>query len=462
MRLRPTPPPACALVRPSCGGAQHVDAARGLRTVRRDSLADGVCSAATPSGSGDAIGVPVPGAPRRSRHAFSHCGAARPAALSPPFLTAPARSSRPHWQATSPSSRAKSRAPKAPLPPVPPPRSARAPAGLDRIGSGGGRRRDSSVERPDPATRSQDPGESHAVRQTGRHGLHQRRDRRGAGEPRVLRLGVLHHQHQLGRPGRTGRARAPGSTSATSTSTRTSRAPAARRSPSARSRSTTTRCRRSTGTGSRGFDYVVDADWGVTVTAPGVDRDHTHIHNHRGQQLVDTGTSLRSATCARWVAIRFAVEERDPDAPLVVLTALLFGLKLPTGNTDVATRRAAGRAQPAAGNRHDGRAGRRLFPPGAPLPTLLVLQAVADLRLSERAIFPSGQRASRSTWATATSGDKLGLMLQLNLLYKGRDRARTPSRRTAAGRFVFVSPGRATFHALRPGVRVIRRPLTST
>ena len=213
-----------------------------------------LCSAATPAGSGDAIEVPVPGAPAGHATHLPHCSACPAGGVSLPAFDGAGCAPRVRAGRQHRFPPARSRAhPELSLPPVPTARSARDPAQLDTAEPRGGRRRDSTASGADPgALAAEDSGRrscSSSNPPVRRYLSRSRSPRR----PRATRRAAPRSAPSTptGTSRASGSSRAPGSISATSTSTRTSRAPAARRSRSARSRCITTRCRRSTGTGSR-------------------------------------------------------------------------------------------------------------------------------------------------------------------------------------------------------------------
>src|SRR5262245_25263318 len=82
------------------------------------------------------------------------------------------------------------------------------------------------------------------------------------------------------------------------------------------------------------IDYTIDANWGVAATIPIVDRDHAHIHNHRGAQLLDTWSFTRLGD-VRVLGRRQWMSE-DKEAARVSYYGLNLGLKLPTGDRDIA------------------------------------------------------------------------------------------------------------------------------
>ena len=86
------------------------------------------------------------------------------------------------------------------------------------------------------------------------------------------------------------------------------------------------------------LDYTFNQDWGVSATLPIQDRDHTHIHNHRGQQLIETWNytevgDMRVVGRRQW-------HSENLDKQTLDTYGINFGLKLPTGATDVRKRSA--------------------------------------------------------------------------------------------------------------------------
>jgi hypothetical protein len=81
------------------------------------------------------------------------------------------------------------------------------------------------------------------------------------------------------------------------------------------------------------LDYTFNADWGVSFSLPFVDRRHEHIHNHRGAQLLEAW-DFDSAGDARVVG-RYRLATFEDREPKLGTAGLYFGLKLPTGRTDV-------------------------------------------------------------------------------------------------------------------------------
>ena len=81
------------------------------------------------------------------------------------------------------------------------------------------------------------------------------------------------------------------------------------------------------------YSHTWASGWGISATLPVVDRDHLHIHNHRGAQLPEQW-NFREVGDAR-VTGRYQQSLEGSDAAPRTAGAF-FGLKLPTGKTDVA------------------------------------------------------------------------------------------------------------------------------
>src|SRR5689334_743900 len=82
------------------------------------------------------------------------------------------------------------------------------------------------------------------------------------------------------------------------------------------------------------FDYTFNQDWGANVLVPLVDREHDHIHNHMGAQLPEHW-DFRELGDVRVMARRRLFTSENTDSHSIGTAGLYFGLKLPTGKTDV-------------------------------------------------------------------------------------------------------------------------------
>src|SRR5882672_10255858 len=81
------------------------------------------------------------------------------------------------------------------------------------------------------------------------------------------------------------------------------------------------------------IDTTLGPDWGVNVLVPVVSREHFHIHNHMGAPLEERW-DFTALGDVRVLARRKLASFEDAE-PSVSVAALQFGLKLPTGKTDV-------------------------------------------------------------------------------------------------------------------------------
>jgi hypothetical protein len=188
------------------------------------------------------------------------------------------------------------------------------------------------------------------------------------------------------------------------------------------------------------FDYTFNQDWGVSATLPIVDKYHTHIHNHMGGQIPETW-NFTEVGDAR-VLGRRQWHTENADKQRMDFFGLNFGLKLPTGKTDV--------------QNSDGDVAERTLQPGTGTTDLLVggyfsrvlgsgstwfADLLVQTPLNEHDNFKPGTRTSLDLGYRKGVGDKLGLMLQLNFLHKARDSGSDAEPEDSGGKFLFLSPG---------------------
>jgi hypothetical protein len=189
------------------------------------------------------------------------------------------------------------------------------------------------------------------------------------------------------------------------------------------------------------FDYPINQDWAVNALLPVVDRQHTHIHNHMGEQLIESWDFTRMGD-ARILARRRLATFETPD-PTLGTVGINFGVKLPTGSTDVRNA--------------DGDLAERTLQPGTGTTDLLAgayyskllpmknlswfVQGMLQLPLNHHDEYRPGRRLSLDTGVRYAMGDHLGLMLQANALVKARDSGAQAEPDDTGGRSLFVSPG---------------------
>ena len=190
------------------------------------------------------------------------------------------------------------------------------------------------------------------------------------------------------------------------------------------------------------LDYTFDQDWGVNLLVPFVDRQHDHIHNHLGGREPEHWDFTELGD-VRVLARRRLRTTEDAAHSSVATTGINFGLKLPTGKTDV--------------RNGDGELAERTLQPGSGTTDLVAgayyskhmplrglswfTQALAQLPLNTHEDYRPGNRLSLDAGMRYEAGDRLGLLLQLNTLLKARDRGAQAEPEDTGGTFVFLSPG---------------------
>ena len=181
------------------------------------------------------------------------------------------------------------------------------------------------------------------------------------------------------------------------------------------------------------LDYGFDERWSVSAALPLVDRSHAHIHNHMGAQIHDSWNFSEAGDLRVLARYRFAPRQ----------FGLNLGLKLPTGKTD---------ARNAAGDEAE-----RTLQPGSGTTDALVgaftqqslpakdlswfVQGLAQLPLDKRDEFRPGQRLSLDAGLRYQAGESVGLLLQANLLLRGRDKGANAEAGDSGGRSLWLSPG---------------------
>ena len=190
------------------------------------------------------------------------------------------------------------------------------------------------------------------------------------------------------------------------------------------------------------LDYTFDQDWGVNLLVPLVDRQHDHIHNHLGAQEPESW-DFTGLGDVRVLARRRLAATEDAAASSVATTGINFGLKLPTGRTDV--RNAHGELaerslQPGSGTT-DAVLG-AYHSKHLPLRSLSwFVQGLAQIPLNYHEDYQPGIRLSADAGVRYEAGDRLALLLQINTLLKARDHGAEAEPEDTGGTFVFLSPG---------------------
>ena len=187
-------------------------------------------------------------------------------------------------------------------------------------------------------------------------------------------------------------------------------------------------------------DYGFSAEWGATLVVPIVNREHEHIHNHRGEQIVErwSFTDLGDMRLTgRWQ------RANTPDADHASTFGATFGLKLPTGKFDVTNAE----GEPAERSLQPGTGTTDLILTGyfrEALPNLdssWFAQVGAQLPLNSRDQYKPGNQFGVDAGWRYDATDKLGLMLQANFRWKGRDSGAEAEPEDSGGRSVTLAPG---------------------
>lgn len=179
---------------------------------------------------------------------------------------------------------------------------------------------------------------------------------------------------------------------------------------------------------------------GVTVSASVAAREHTHIHNHHGAKLFDRWEYTRLGD-VRVVGRYQLFESADPLSP--ASGGVNFGLKLPTGSTDV-------------GN-DAGDMAERSMQPGSGTTDLILggyyhhkltgwdascfVQGQVQHAFKEHQGFRPGSQANLDIGLRRGLSDHVGLLAQLNYVHKRADRGSEAEPHSSGGRFLYASPG---------------------
>jgi hypothetical protein len=199
------------------------------------------------------------------------------------------------------------------------------------------------------------------------------------------------------------------------------------------------------------YTRTLDSGWAMSVVAPITDRDHLHIHNHRGAQIPETWkfTELGDVRVLGGYQLPYV---GDPTRP--ASAGITFGLKLPTGKTNVANA--------------EGEVAERSLQPGTGTTDAIVgayyhrkmpqsdaswfAQAQYQHALHSHDDFRPGDQFGIDLGYRHSLTDKWGALVQVNFLVKHRDSGAQAEPEDSGGRFAFVSPGLS--YALSDSMRV--------
>jgi hypothetical protein len=189
------------------------------------------------------------------------------------------------------------------------------------------------------------------------------------------------------------------------------------------------------------FDYAFDSAWGASIVVPIVDREHFHIHNHQGGQLPENWDFTEPGDVRVLGRYQFPAQQ-GADHQLNFF-GLDFGLKLPTGKFDVTNAegdKAERTLQPGSGTT-DLLLG-AYFRQSLPLENVSwFAQGMVQAALDTREQFRPGARLTLDLGVRYELSQNTGLILQLNSVFRGRDRGAEAEPEDSGGRFLFVSSG---------------------
>ena len=189
------------------------------------------------------------------------------------------------------------------------------------------------------------------------------------------------------------------------------------------------------------LDYGFDERWGITAVMPIVDRSHTHIHNHHGEKLVETWNFAAPGDLR--VTGRYQASFGEPGGAHAGFAGVTAGLVLPTGATDITngSGAAAERSlQPGTGTTQ--LVATAYYRQALPLASSQwYAQVAVQAPLYESAGYKPGTQWAADLGYRYDVNDALGLNLQLNYVWKGRDAGPEAEPADSGGRTLALAPG---------------------
>ena len=189
------------------------------------------------------------------------------------------------------------------------------------------------------------------------------------------------------------------------------------------------------------FDYNFASGWGVSAVVPVLDRKHEHIHNHHGAQIPEQWDYTELGDIR--VVGRYQFPLATQDTARAELTGFLFGLKLPTGSTNVKNAegdKAERSLQPGTGTT-DAILG-AYYQVRLPFDGLaFFVQGGFGAALNSDHHYRPGNRVTADFGMSYAATENVSLLLQLNTLWRGRDSGSEAEPDDSGGTFVFISPG---------------------
>lgn len=190
------------------------------------------------------------------------------------------------------------------------------------------------------------------------------------------------------------------------------------------------------------YDYTFNQDWGLSAVVPLVNRQHDHIHNHGGGQIPEEWKFGGLGDMRVLLRRRVATFE-DADKHTIGTAGINFGVKLPTGQTNQ--------------RNSDGEEAERSLQPGSGTTDVLLgayyskdlpdlnwswfVQGLTQMAMNEYNDYRQGHRVTLDAGVRYAMGDRVGLLMQANYLFKARDQGLEAEPDDTGGRFLFLSPG---------------------
>ena len=200
------------------------------------------------------------------------------------------------------------------------------------------------------------------------------------------------------------------------------------------------------------LDYGLNENWGITAVVPVVDRDHQHIHNHHGEALPEQWQFTQMGDIR--VQGRYQTYFGEPTADRAGFAGATFGLVLPTGATDITNG--------------DGELAERSLQPGTGTTQLALsayyrealpiynsswyAQVAVQLPLNYYNNYKPGNVVAVDLGYRYDVNDRLGLNLQMNYVYKNRDKGSEAEPEDSGGQTLAIAPG--VTYAFTPEVQV--------
>lgn len=202
------------------------------------------------------------------------------------------------------------------------------------------------------------------------------------------------------------------------------------------------------------LDYGISAALGVSVILPWVDREHEHIHNGEDGPEPESWNFSGLGDMRVVGRYQFAPTTTDPQATRVGFAGVTGGLKLPTGRTTVANGEgevAERTLQPGTGTT-DALLGAYYREALGSIDASWFAQVNLQFPLDSYRAFRPGRQVLVDVGGRWDATDKVGLMLQLNALWKARDSGAQAEPDDSGSRTVSLSPGFT--YALTPTFQV--------